>query len=82
VAKHLIKTELEIGEEIRRRAQGAADAADQRFRIQTPSVTRIDEATLYGSHWILETADGPGTAFVEKAAIQIAKIWDVGSPHY
>lgn len=77
MAKHLIKTEHEIGEEIRRRAQGAADAAAHQFRIQTPSVTRIGEATLYGSHWILEAVDGPGVAFVEKAAIQIAKIWDV-----
>ncbi|WP_404711933.1 hypothetical protein [Sphingomonas sp. MMS24-J13] len=79
MAKHRIKTESQIGEEIRRRAQGAADAADQQVRIRTPSVTRIDEPTLYGSHWILETADGPGIAFVEKAAIQIAKIWDVVS---
>jgi hypothetical protein len=79
VAKHLIKTESEIGEEIRRRAQGAADAADERIRIQIPSVTRIEEATLYGSHWIVQAADGPGIAFVEKAAIQIAKIWDVAA---
>lgn len=78
MAKHLLKTESQIGEEIRRRAQGAADASNQTIRIQTLSVTRIDEATLYGSHWILEAADGPGIAFVEKAAIQIAKIWDVG----
>jgi hypothetical protein len=78
MARHVIKTEHQIGEEIRRRAQGAADAASQQIRIQTPSVTHIEEATLYGSHWILEAVDGPGIAFVEKAAIQIAKIWDVG----
>jgi hypothetical protein len=33
---------------------------------------------LYGSHWILDAADGAGLAYIEKAAVQIAKIWDVG----
>jgi hypothetical protein len=78
VAKHAVKTEGQIGEEIRRRAQGAANAADQNVTIQAPSVSRVEEPTLYGSHWILDAADGPGLAHVEKAAVQIAKIWDVG----
>ncbi len=78
MAKHLIKTEIEIGEEIRRRAQGAADAQDERFTILTPAVSRIPEPTLYGSHWILNVMDGPGIAYVEKAAVQLAKIWDIG----
>jgi hypothetical protein len=78
VAKHIIKTESQIGEEIRRRAQGAASAAGQDVTIQAPSITRAGEPTLYGSHWILDSADGPGLPYVEKAAVQIAKIWDVG----
>jgi hypothetical protein len=78
VAKHIIKTESQIGEEIRRRAQGAANAADQDVVIQAPTIVRIEEPTLYGSRWILDAADGPGLAYVEKAAVQIAKIWDVG----
>ena len=77
MAKHFIKTESQIGEEIRRRAQGAADAARLEIRIQTPSVVRIEEPTLYGSHWILESAAGPGLPHIERAAIQLAKIWDV-----
>ena len=77
MAAHLVKTNGEIEEEIRRRAQGAADAHDEGIVIHKPSVVPTPEPTIYGSHWVIMSIREPGIGFVEKAAVQVAKIWDI-----
>jgi hypothetical protein len=79
MAKFQIRTEAQIAEEIRRRAQGAAKASGEAIVIPRPAVSRSDEPTTYGAHWVILSLEEPGIQYVEAAAMQVARIWDVAS---
>lgn len=77
MAQHLVKTQAQIEEEIRRQAQGAADANDEGYRIEMPRILASAEPTMHGSHWTLDFAAERGAKYVEKAAMRIARSWDL-----
>jgi len=77
MARHQIKTQVQIEEEIRRRAQGAADAAEAGITIPRPQIAASAEPNMYGSHWIVAAIAEPGVRYVERAAVQISRIWDI-----
>ena len=76
---HQIKTQAQIEEEIRRRAQGAADAEGADIVIPKPRIAPSSEPTMYGSHWIVPAIAEPGVRYVERAAVKISHIWDIGT---
>ena len=77
MAKHVRKSKLQIEEEIRRQAQGAARANGEAVTIALPTIAVTTEPTRSGSHWILAETGQLGRAHVETAAVRIARLWDV-----
>jgi hypothetical protein len=77
---HLIKTEDQIEEEIRRRAQAAADAASEGTTIPEIHITATPEPTQFGSHWLVGSAPKAVAGYIEAAAIEVAAIWDIRVP--
>lgn len=80
MAKHELKTANQIAEEIRRQAQGTAQAKGEKLRIDTPVIVVTEEPTRSGSHWILSSSGEAGRSYVEAAAIRVARFWDVKRP--
>jgi hypothetical protein len=77
MAKYMRKSKAQIAEEIRRRAQGAAHAKGETITVELPSIETTSESTHAGSHWILADTGDIGRAYVEIAAIRLARLWDV-----
>lgn len=72
-----IKAEKHIEEEIRRRAQAAADAAGDDITIHEVHVTALREPNEHGSHWYVNAVREPGSGYVAAAVDALQREWDL-----
>jgi hypothetical protein len=76
----LIKSESEIANEIRRRAQAKANERGDLITIRAPAIHRLREPGPFGCWWSLEEPAPQGGAYLTEAAAEVANIWRLAPP--
>jgi hypothetical protein len=76
----LIKSEAEIANEIRRRAQAKANERRDPITIRTPAIHRLREPGPFSCWWSLEELAPQGGAYLNEAAAEVAIIWRLAPP--
>jgi len=76
----LIKTESEIANEIRRRAQAKANARREAITIRMPAIHRLREPGPFGCWWSLEELAPQGGVYLSEAAAEVAIMWRLAPP--
>ena len=75
---HVIKTEAEIANEIRRRAQAKANERREAITIRAPGIHRLREPGAFGCWWSLGDLVQRGQGYVTEAAAEVANVWCLG----
>jgi hypothetical protein len=76
----LIKSESEIANEIRRRAQAKANERRDPITIRTPAIHRLREPGPFNCWWSLEELAPQGGAYLSEAAAEVAIMWRLAPP--
>jgi hypothetical protein len=76
----IIKSEAEIANEIRRRAQAKANQRRDPITIRTPAIHRLREPGPFGCWWSLEELAPQGGSYLTDAAAEVAIIWRLAPP--
>ena len=75
-----IKSESDIANEIRRRAQAKANVRRDPITIRTPTIHRLREPGPFGCWWSLEQLAPQGGAYLSEAAAEVAIMWRLAPP--
>jgi hypothetical protein len=70
-----IRSESEIANEIRRRAQAKANERREAITIRTPAIHRLREPGPFGCWWSLEERAAQGQSYLTEAAAEVAIMW-------
>ena len=76
----IIKSEAEIANEIRRRAQAKANQRRDPITIRTLAIHRLREPGPFGCWWSLDDVAPQGRSYLTEAAAEVAIMWRLPPP--